>query len=161
MKNTYFLVVIICCTLSGCNSPKGDTTQVETVPIKDLQVSEIRHDTLSKIQLDRIKKVSETLQEVSLQPYSEWIDNFKRDKHPDAEIEVWEAIASAYTGFQQKKSLTIEQKRELFQVLLFRSMAPAQEVLQQVKLESLTKEEAIIAMKGYGKKEQPITVEKK
>jgi hypothetical protein len=99
--------------------------------------------------MERIHKLRDTLTEVYHSPVEKWVDNFKRDADPDKELAVWEKIAAGYTRYCSKRPLSIEAKKDVFQLLLLRSMAPEQEVLNHIKLKTLTVDEAKETLKEF------------
>jgi hypothetical protein len=99
--------------------------------------------------LERIYKLRDTLAEVEHSPIDKWVDNFKRDANPDKELAIWERIADGYTRYCSKRRLSIEAKKDVFQLLLLRSMASEQEVLNHVKLKTLSADEAKETLKEF------------
>ncbi len=79
----------------------------------------------------------------------QWVDNFKRDLDPDRELRLWERIAKAYRAYCGERKLSLGAKTEVYRVLLLRSMASEQEVLERVQLKELSRDDAIAVMKGY------------
>jgi hypothetical protein len=99
--------------------------------------------------MERIHKLRGALAEVYHSPIEKWVDNFKRDADPDKELAVWEKIADSYTRYCSKRLLSIEAKKDVFQLLLLRSMASEKEVLNHIKLKTLTVAEAKETMKEF------------
>ena len=121
---------------------KGQEQNAQLAKIASLKPGQIRHQGLSPKQMERIYKLRDTLAEVEHSSIEKWVDNFKRDANPDKELAVWERIADGYTRYCTKRLLSIEAKKDVFQLLLLRSMASEQEVLNHVKLKTLTVDEA-------------------
>ena len=99
--------------------------------------------------MERIHKLRDTLAEVEHSSIEKWVDNFKRDANPDKELAVWERIANSYTRYCSKRRLSIEAKKDVYQLLLLRSMASEQEVLNHIKLKTLTVDEAKETLKEF------------
>ena len=99
--------------------------------------------------MERINKLRDTLAEVERSPIEKWVDNFKRDANPDKELAVWERIAAGYIRYCSRKPLSREAKEDVFQLLLLRSMASEQKVLNHIKLKTLTVEEAKESLKEF------------
>jgi hypothetical protein len=99
--------------------------------------------------MERIHKLRGALAEVERSPIEKWVDNFKRDADPDRELAVWEKIADGYTRYCSKRPLSIEAKEDVFQLLLLRSMASEQEVVNRIKLKILTVDEAKETLKEF------------
>jgi hypothetical protein len=107
-----------------------------------LQPGPVQHDNLTPEQIERITELQDTFREVDPTPLAEWIDDFKRDREPDREIRIYESMAAAYAGFCSGRSLTLEAKREVYQLVLMRSGAPDDEVLARAALKVLTPTDA-------------------
>ena len=110
--------------------------------LDSLKPGPIRPQELSPKQMERIHKLRDALAEVERSPIEKWVDNFKQDADPDRELAVWEKIAEGYTRYCSKRPLSIEAKEDVFQLLLLRSMASEQEVVNRIKLKTLTFDEA-------------------
>jgi hypothetical protein len=124
---------------------------------KDAQLADLaplkpgpaRHQGLSPNQMERIYKLRDTLADVEHSPIEKWVENFKRDANPDKELAIWERIADSYTRYCSKRPLSVEAKEDVFQLLLLRSMASEQEVLNHIKLKTLTVGEAKETLKEF------------
>jgi hypothetical protein len=114
-----------------------------------LEHGPIRHTELNPNQMERIRKLRNTLAEVEHSPIEKWVDNFKQDPDPDKELTIWERIAGGYMRHCSKRRLSIEAKEDVFRLLLLRSMASEQEVLNRVKLKTLTIDEAKEVLKEF------------
>jgi hypothetical protein len=97
----------------------------------------------------RIRTLQATFVEVDGQAVDQWVDNFKRDADPDRELRVWERMAKAYRAYCDGKKLSLEAKKDVYRIVLLRSMASEQDVLERVKLKGLSRDDAIEVMKGY------------
>jgi hypothetical protein len=117
--------------------------------LASLKPGPIRDQGLSPRQIERIYKLRDTLAEVEHSPIEKWIDNFKRDANPDNELAVWEKIATGYLRQCSRMPLSMEAKKDVFQLLLLRSMASEEEVLKRVKLKTLTIDEAKATLKEF------------
>lgn len=150
------LVLALVLAATSCDrAPQGKPVEpnaggrVEWIDPTTIQSGPIRRDALSDEQLARIRTLQATFAEVDGQAVEQWVDNFKRDADPDRELRVWERMAHAYRAYCEGKQLSAAAKKDVYRVVLLRSMAPEQDVLKQVKLAELSHEEAIIVMKGF------------
>jgi hypothetical protein len=109
----------------------------------------IKHQKLSPKQMERINRLRDALAEVERSPIEKWVDNFERDANPDKELAVWERISAGYIRYCSRKPLSREAKEDVFQLLLLRSMASEQEVLNHIKLKTLTVDEAKETLKEF------------
>jgi hypothetical protein len=126
-----------------------ESKAAELAELASLKPGPINHQGLSPKQMERIYKLRDTFAEVERSPVEKWVDNFKRDANPDKELAVWERIAKGYTRYCSERLLSMEAKKDVFQLLLLRSMASEQEVLNHIKLKTLTVDEAKDAMKEF------------
>lgn len=97
------------------------------------------HKDLSAQQKMRISIIQQVLMEVNDTSLEETLNNFRKDLNPDSEIEIWEAIAGAYQQtLRQKPAASLEEKQEVYRLLLLRSNMPAEEALAQANLSTLS-----------------------
>ena len=154
-------VVLACLIAIGCERRQESSTsnppspaptsqpQVQWVDPNTLHPGPIRRDALTPEQMERIRKLQAVFVEVDGQSVEQWVDNFKRDLNPDRELDIWETMANAYNAYCSRRTLSPEAKKEVFKVVLLRSMAPEKDVLERLDLEVLTKDEAVAVMRGF------------
>lgn len=145
------LSIISCSANISSESQKTDVQQgtVEWVDADLIQSGPIRQESLTEEQLRRIHKVYDVFAEVDGQPLEVWIDNFKRDLDPDKELDIWERMAAAYSQYCEDRALSIEAKREVYGIVLLRSMASENDVLRHIELKILSTSDAKEIMKGF------------
>ncbi|MEZ4297989.1 MAG: hypothetical protein R3B70_23735 [Polyangiaceae bacterium] len=136
----------------------GSSSQVGVAKLSSLQMGPIRHARLSEEQIHRIRRLQQTFCEVDPTPFEKWVEDFRRDMHPDREIRIYEEMAQAFTAYCSTRGLTLEAKRDVFQVVLMRSGAPDAEVLAGLKLTTLTLEDAREILSLYRAPAAPIRV---
>ncbi len=162
MRNILFFIstVLIFCS---CNSSKDEKQNVQTMNPNDIQVSEVVHDSLTTDQVQRIKKIQSTFAEVCPVSLEETITNFKRDQNPDSEIEIWLQMAKAYEKYLSGKNnkLDLNTKKEVYKLILSRSMMSDEEAIANSKLTILTEKDAKEVLSYYTLKPDPIDVIKK
>jgi hypothetical protein len=117
-------------------------TRDSNIPISQLGVGPIRHAALPETLVERIKAVAETFVEVDPRPVEEWVEDFQRDMHPEKEIALWEVMAGAYALFTHGRTLTPTGRKEVFALILQRSMADAKTVIRNVRLAELSRKDA-------------------
>jgi hypothetical protein len=157
MKLLRALLIALCWASLACDrasnqkpADKGEASgRVEWIDPKSIKPGPTLRDQLSEEQMARIRALQATFVEVDGQPVERWFDNFKRDVDPDREIRVWERMAKAYKAYCEGKKLSPEAKKDVYRVVLLRSMAQEQDVLERIKLKELSREEAIAVMKDY------------
>jgi hypothetical protein len=158
------LIVALIAAACGCHSPErsqsGEASALGTQwgdPGK-LTPGPIRHDPLNAGQIERITKLHDAFREVDPTPQTKWLDDFKRDQHPDREIQIYEGMAEAYTAYCASRSLSIDAKRDVYQVVLLRSGAPDDDVLKQVKPKVLTRKDITEILVLYKIPPTPVVV---
>lgn len=157
MKSLHVALLALSLVMLSCNrAPTGKTTEggnsggeVVWIDPKTIQPGPIQRDALSDEQMARIRILQATFAEVDGQPVEKWVDNFKRDLDPDKELRVWERMAKAYRSYCDGRKLSLEAKKDVYRVVLLRSMASEHDVLERAKLKELSRDDAIAVMKGY------------
>ncbi len=105
--------------MPGPENPDGKRKRVD---IESLKPSPIRRDCLTEDQTARLRRIHETFAEVDGFTFEQRLDGFKRDMNPDRELEVWERLAAVYERFCASRQLSLDAKREVYQLLPMRSM---------------------------------------
>jgi hypothetical protein len=154
---TLHLSFALCLAPIGCDrAPKEQTIEIDVgggrvvqVDPRTLQPGPIQRDALSDEQMTRIRTLRATFVEVDGLTVEQWVDNFKRDMDPDRELRIWERIAKAYRTYCDGKKLSLKAKKEVYRVVLLRSMSSERDVLEKIKLTELSREDAIAVMKSY------------
>jgi hypothetical protein len=130
---------------------------IEVGQLSSLKKGPVR-GSLTAAQIERLTSVQRVFAEVDKTPLPEFLEDFSRDLHPDREIAIWEAMAIAYTAFVSEGKTTSAERNEAYSLLLARSGAPTEAVLQ-TPLKVLTKAEAINLLSRYVGAPEPITVQ--
>ena len=138
-------------------SPESGTVGVENtqaskaqwIDPNELQKGPLQRETLTSKQLGRIAAIRKVFAEIDSQTADQWADNFKRDLNPDNELAIWERMAKAYSLYCDKRQLTLDGKKEVYKIILLRSMASPDDVLARVKLAILSEQEARDVMSGF------------
>ena len=153
MKMPKYLLLLLCaCLLASCDQqvpespPEPEGGEVQWIDPGQIQPGPIRHETLPDEIVERIKVVQTVFAEVDPTPLEEWIENFKRDMNPDRELVIWEAMAAAYTSYNADRDMSLDKRKELFRILLIRSMSSTKDALTHLELKTFTEDEAREAM---------------
>jgi hypothetical protein len=144
--------------LAGLTQEKQSGVQVSP---KDIHPQPNRQSKLSAAQLGRIKKLQVALSEVDDSSLDKWIEDFEKDRDPEREIRIWEAMAKAYQAYCSEHALNIRGKGEVMGLLLLRSGTTSEEAIQQFQPEVLTAKEGRDVVGLYRLNAEPITVERK
>ncbi len=130
--------------MPGPENPDGKRKWVE---IESLKLSPIRRDCLTEDQTARLRRIHETFAEVDGFTFEQRLDGFKRDMNPDHEIDVWERMAGAYERFCGTRQLSAEEKKDVYGLLLMRTMTSEEEALRRTELKNLSRADAIAALR--------------
>jgi hypothetical protein len=151
------LTAFVIFTASACNS-RQEKPKVMMMNVKDINLGPVIQESLTAGQIQKIKQIQQTFREVYPATLEETITNFKRDQHPDKEIDIWLKMASAYEMFVQKHTNCDSiKKQEAFKLILLRSMMPSREALEQAQVKVLSQEERDDLLHYYQLEAVPIT----
>ena len=65
-----------------------------------------------------LRYIQETFQTVRPLTLAEWEDGFRRDTHPQKEIDLWMVMAKGFRHFTDGRDLDVDQQQDIFQVVL-------------------------------------------
>ncbi len=146
---------------TSCNGPtpsKSTSSKVEWIDPNEIHPSPIVHDSLPIELVARIKNVHQTFADVDGTPLEKWIEDFRRDLNPEPNVRIWEDMQTAYTQYCNGRDLPLETRKEVFKVVLLRSMMPPTDVLTQIEPTILTEEQVTEIMNGYPSPPKPLEV---
>jgi hypothetical protein len=92
----------------------------------------------------------DTFTDVYSQTAEEWEDGFRRDMHPNREIEIWVNMARVFLHFTEGRDLSPEQKRDILQVILACSHAGLDHVHALTSPVTLSRKRVRQIAKVYG-----------
>ncbi len=152
-------MVLVALLFAGCDrgSKSGDA-RTQWIDPNKLKPGPIRHASLTEEQMARVQRVQKVFSEVDPSPIEKWVEDFRRDLNPERELGLWESMATAYETFTTSKTLALDGKKEVFQVVLLRSGAPEEDVLKHLKLKILTEKDARDIMRLFSAQPTPVTV---
>lgn len=158
----FILIAILTVSLLSCKAKTKQDSSVSNTNLETLTLGPIVHDLLSKEQLDKIKFIQETFNEVYPISLNETITNFKRDQNPDNEINIWLNMAKTFQAFSIKNSgkEKLGVRKEAFRLILMRSVVPEKEAINSLELKLLNEREIRAILKNYTLDAKPITIEK-
>lgn len=117
--NNKFFIYIICILFFSCNST-------------------IQRQELSETQIKKINSIHQTFKEVYPISIEETILNFKQDLNIDKEINLWIKMEETFITVNQEKGYnSISQKKEVFKLILMRTMMSKEEVKNNLELKLL------------------------
>jgi hypothetical protein len=158
----YITLLIIILFLVSCKG-KSKNSNVEITDFKNLSPGPVVHESLTEEQLNKIKHIQSIFYEVYPISLEESITNFKRDKNPDNEINIWLNMSKAYVFFASNNigKEKIGLRKEAFKLILMRSMMAEKEAINSSELKLLSKNQIEGILTNYTLKAKPITAEKK
>ena len=157
MKIKLLLIIASITFFTACDK----RNEPEIIDPNKIKLNEVVHDTLTSEQLKKITKIHSTFAGVDTSSLENVITDFKRDLNPDNEIEIWLQMANAYESYMKGKSKTLEQKKEIYKLILSRSMMSSEEVLKNLELKEISRPEAIEILSHYRENPIPIRVYEK
>lgn len=81
-------------------------------------VSTLRHPPFGPELRAKLHRIRDVFSEVNPKSLGEWEDGFRRDMFPEHEIESWLWMAHCYERFTERRELRLEQKLDIFSVIL-------------------------------------------
>ena len=156
----YFFIIFI--LLSGCRGDRHNEATTKDIAIEDITPGEVVHDSLTREQIKEIERIQHVLSEVTSSSLEETINNFKRDRDPQREIEIWSKMADAYERFAVNKHVEEhDKKEEAYQLILMRSMMTEADAIERVNIDYLSQDEIKEILSYYDAPPEPIRVLKK
>jgi len=151
-----FGMLVVCL---GCgSSTSSPESKVAWVDPNEIQQGPTLHDELPDPLLDRIKAVHETFADVDGTPLEKWIDDFKRDLDPEGNVKIWEDMKIAYNAYCNDRELPLETRKEVFKIVLMRSMMSDSDVLARLELKHVSANDARTILASYPGEAKPIDV---
>ncbi|MBE8724101.1 hypothetical protein C4F50_04000 [Flavobacterium sp. KB82] len=148
----YYAYILFIFLFISCNQ------KTDKIDPDNIRINEVVSDLTSE-QIKKIKKIHKTFEEVDKSTLEQTITNFKRDLHPDVEIEIWMQMANAYKGYLRKNKINLEEKKEVFKLILSRSMMSSEEAIKNSDLQYLSKKDAQEVLSFYNNEPQPLVVD--
>jgi len=88
------------------------------IPVGEGKKSEYQHPPFDTETQKVFADFSEIFAEVLPMTVAQWEDGFRRDMHPEKEIEGWKRIAAAYLYFTEDKKMPDEARKDYFRIVL-------------------------------------------
>ena len=89
-----------------------------------LRLAPHQHPPFAGERLARVRRLQQSLCEVDPRTAEEWEDGFRRDGHPDRELDIWEHIVRVYQHFTAGRSgLSLKVKKRVFGEAVLCSMS--------------------------------------
>lgn len=153
MKKLLYLLpffLLSCGNENQTEKPQEEKQETVATPQQEKKTA------LTREQLEKVDYLYSTFKDVDTISKETWISDFQQEIDLEGEMNIWMMMANAYNGFAMMRDLTIEQKRDVYRVVLARSATPEDVVLQRLKLKSLSEEDMKEIMKNYTLDNQPI-----
>ena len=151
------LATLVLCLGCGSGTPSPQPN-VAWVDPNEIQQGPTLHAELPDQLLDRIKAVHEAFADVDGTPLEKWIDDFKRDLDPAGNVKIWEDMEVAYNSYCNNRELPLETRKEVFKIVLMRSMMPDAEVLARLELKHVPVKDVRGILAAYPGEAKPIDV---
>jgi hypothetical protein len=156
------ICALLCTSLSSCTHQKESPTGTEWVKTSELNPQTQRQSQLNDDQRAKVKQLQSALAEVDPSSLDKWIKDFEKDRDPEREIRIWEAVVFGYQSYCFAHPLTIEGKKKVLGILVLRSETSDEaEILRQAQLKVLTTNEAHAVIALYKGDSGAIQVERR
>jgi hypothetical protein len=153
-KKNYAYLLLLFLFISCSNKAE----KIEKINPNNIKPNEVVSHLTSE-QIEKIKNIHATFTEVDKSSLEQTITDFKRDLHPEDEIEIWIQMANAYKGYLSKNKKNLDEKKEVFKLILSRSMMNSEHAIENSNLKYLSKKEAQEVLSFYHSTPQPLIVE--
>lgn len=150
------LLAIVLLALSTALCAQAPTT----VDTNQVEIAPYRHKTLPPALLTRIRALTDTFESVDGISYEQAIDLYRRDVNPEDGLVLYEEMARAYRQFCAARCAAKNEKVEVYQLLLLRTMFPSEQAVARMTLHVLSAAEARSVVGLYSLPAKPIPVYK-
>jgi len=136
-------------------------SSVQWLDPKDIKVVDGPRTKLTASQVQRVEAMLPTFAELHRDTLEGWLDDFEKEADPEREIAIYEAMADAYKTYCSGRALTPEERLDVYGLLLMRSGAPEDEVVEQAKAQKATRlspEEVRAVLRCYTASPKPFQV---
>ncbi|HIE4802115.1 TPA: GIY-YIG nuclease family protein [Serratia marcescens] len=130
------------------------------INIEDVYTQSMFFSTLTDDQERRISIVYRILGHIFSDSLSEWMDDFRKDRVPEREIKIWEAIAKAFSKVDSRFSLSTDSAIEVYSLLLTRSGAKKSDVMKKYKAKFFSPKNVSEILDCYELRPMPIVVDR-
>jgi len=107
----------------------------------------VRHPPFDECRRTRIRFIQETFAEHDEMPLDEWEIGFRRDLHPDHEIELWHRAANVYRKHAAHRSAV--ERDDIYGVLVACMTSSPETVWHVIKVAGITKSEVADIVNNY------------
>nr|WP_315289695.1 GIY-YIG nuclease family protein [Serratia proteamaculans] len=128
------------------------------VSLEDIHPQSTFMSTLTDDQNRRITTVYRILGHLFPDSLSLWLDDFRKDKTPEREINIWEGFAKAFSKVDSLFSLSNDSAREVYTLLLIRTSSKKSDILKEYKSKFFSVKQISEILDCYELKPMPIVV---
>ncbi len=124
----------------------------------EVQLGPYRHKELPALLLARIRSVTDTFYPVDGLTYEQSVDLYRRDADPESNLVLYEEMSRAYRTFCVARCNSDGERKEVYKLLLLRTMFPSDESVARAQANILTSSEAASVVSLYRLPPKPISV---
>ena len=158
MKHIIIAVAILAAALAIYFVRGGHTSGTTMVDPSSIQPGPIRHERLDDALVARVRAFEPVLADIYPMSHEKWLEGFQRDLNPESEIAIWESIAAAWQKLPSLGTLTLDERKEAFGILLVRSGSDdVNSTLAGLKHLSRSRAETLLSF--YTAPPKPVTIE--
>jgi len=153
MIGSLFIFLCILFIIARINNSKKEESKMIMIDPSELKPGPIQHEDISESQLGKIKSIHKTFEEVYPISIEETITNFKRDLNVDNEINLWMKMKETFISIvNDSKYTNVEQRKEVFKLILMRSMMSNDDVRKNARLKVIDNESAVTILNQFESK---------
>jgi hypothetical protein len=122
---------------------------IDPTKFTEIESTPFRHPRFDKATRGDIRRIMARLAEVYPLTFKKWEDGFRKDTHPNREIQAWLHLSQIYADLVRAHRLPAPLRTELFRVLLSCQTSSFEHVWQVIGLDALPREVADEAVEAY------------
>jgi len=131
---------------------------VKIIDPNDDEFGDVQHAGFSDDFLARIKATTDLFEEVDGITFEKAVETYESELDPASSLAVFEEMARVYGEYCETRCLDLATKKEVYQVVLFAGMLPADDVVELMKVDAITKDDIREIVSQY--KLEPDVIEK-
>jgi hypothetical protein len=127
----------------------GVKGKVWAAPPANVQPGPYRIKPFDEETRDFLREIKAALDEVRPLSLEEWEDGFRRDMHAEHEVALWCHMSRMYTDLTRNSVFSLEQKREILQLLVACSLSTPDLILTVFDLQRLSRAQAQPVLEAF------------
>ena len=113
---------------------------------------------LSTDMLERLKVITDVFYEIDGVSFEQAVAMNEEDANPESNIAIFEEMVRVYKEFSDNRTLSIYEKKEIYNVLLLRTFYGEEECVKRLELKELPFENALHLIRQYKLESAPVVI---